>query len=134
MTNAITYCKVKLSKWVLIATIFLSVFAFSGYTGNPQARQQKTIPTELVFCQKSKTPKHTYLFIKAVTSTLNYKVSKQIKEYESVFLYAYNRLAKVKYDNLSAKAFLFWPAYRFTQVKTIPRSSNEDIFFSNLRG
>ena len=134
MTNVITYCKVKLSKWVFIATFFLSVFAFSGYTGNPQARQQKTIPTELVFCQKNKTPKRTYLFIKAVTPSLHYKVSKQINEYESVFLSAYNRLAKVKYDNLSAKAFLIRPAHRFTQVKTIPQSSNEDIFFSNLRG
>lgn len=60
--------KSKLSKWLLTATLFLSVFSFSGYVGQNQSRQSVIKQTELVVAFTSKINKPTISYKKALST------------------------------------------------------------------
>jgi len=128
MTNTrYTYHKDKLTKWLLTVTMFFSIFTFSGYAGDSQSRQQQPTQTEIVI-SNHKTWKRTIPFKKAFEriSCNDFLVS-NCKNWTNT-LFTYNILTKVKLDSISRQFCSHKPAGHFLQVKTIPQSSDEDIF------
>ncbi|MGK7392484.1 MAG: hypothetical protein ACNS60_19170 [Candidatus Cyclobacteriaceae bacterium M2_1C_046] len=129
MTNTLfIYDKDKLTKWLLTVALFFSIFTFSGYAGYSQSRQQQATQTELVISNNHKTCKRTISFKKAfeLTSCNDFLIS-TYKNWTNT-LFTYNILTKVKLDSISKQFCSYKSADRFPQVKTIPKSSDEDIF------
>jgi hypothetical protein len=120
--------KDKLTKWLFTVTLLFSIFTFSGYAGNSQSRQLETNQTELVVSNYSKICKRAVSYKKGVElSHLISPLSNSDKNWINV-LFTYNILAKVKLDNISRQFYYYVPTNHFLQVKTIPQSSDEDIF------
>ena len=129
MTNAqFTYPKDKLAKWLLKVTLFLSVFAFSGYGGNDQSRCQQAIQTELVSSNTHTPCKRTIPYKKAGgLIPCNDCFKGPYKNWTNA-LFNFNILTKVKLNNISRR-FCFHKSVRcFLQPKTIPQNSDADIF------
>ena len=129
MTNArYTYHKDKLTKWLLTVTLFFSIFTFSGYVGNSQSRQQQATQTELVISNNHKTCKRTISYKKAfVLNGFSEPFNCLYKNWTNT-LFTYNILIKVNLDTISRQFYSHNPTDRFLQKKTIPQSSDEDIF------
>jgi len=122
------YYKDRLTKWLLTVTLLFSIFTFSGYAGNSQSRQQETTQTELVVSNNHKICKQAISYKKGLElisfiSPLNSSDKNWINS-----LITYNILTKVKLDNISRQFHSHKSADHFLQVKTIPQSSDEDIF------
>jgi hypothetical protein len=128
MTNAqFTYHKGKLTKWLLAATLFFSIFTFSGYDGNYQSRYQQTTLTELVISNNHEACKRIISFEKAfgLITYIDFLTS-PYKNWTNT-LFTYNILTKVKINSLSRQFYSHKSADCSLQVKTIPQSSDEDI-------
>jgi hypothetical protein len=123
-----TYHKIKLTNWLLTVTLFFSFFTFSGYAGNFQSIQQKPTQTELVISNKRKSCKQVISYRKAFGLLIdNEFLISPYKNWTNA-LYAYNILTKVKFDFISKQFNFLTFVDRFLQIKTIPQSSDEDIF------
>lgn len=133
ITARYIYHKNKLTNWLLAATLFLSVFNASGYVGSYSAKQQQATQTELVIPNDlCKTFKRTASFKKAFVTKHFYTPIHGLHNRADA-LFAYNVLNKVKLDRLSMQPELCSPASRFMPVKTIPQSSDEDLFIAFIR-
>jgi len=123
----LTY-KDKLTKWLLTITLLFSVFTFSGYASNSQSRQQQATQTELVISNNHKTCKRVISYKKyfELISYNDFLISTYISWANTLF--TYNILTKVKLDSISKQFYSYKSTGRFLQVKTIPKSSDEDIF------
>lgn len=129
MTNArYTDFKSKLTQWLLRVTLIFAIFTVSGYAGNSEPIQQKGVQTELVISGNYKASKRTISYIKAfkliryndqLTSTCNSWINT---------LFTYNILTEVKFNSISRQFYSHRSASRFLPVKTIPQSTDEDIF------
>jgi hypothetical protein len=131
MTNAqFTYHKDKLTKCLLAAALLFSVFTFSGYDGNCQSSYKQTAKTELIFSNNCKTCKRTISYKKAFELIpYNDFLISPFKNRTNT-LFAYKILTKVKLDSISRRFYSHKSADCFLQVKTIPQSSDEDIFIT----
>lgn len=128
MNTQFTYQKDKLKKWLLTVTLLFSIFTFSGYASNHQSREQHTTQTELVISSNHKTCKQTVSYKKAfdLTSSNDFLINPYKSRTNTLF--TYNILTKVKFDSLSRQFYSHKSTTPFLQVKTIPQSSDEDIF------
>lgn len=133
MPKQLTYHKDKLSKLLLAVALFFSLFSLSGYAGNSQLQQEKTIQTELVFSTKCKIARRTVSYKKSIgfTYTLLSFLNKDIAS-EINALLAYNSLVKVHFDAVSKQFYFITPGCHFLSLKTIPQNSKEDVFSSVL--
>ena len=128
MNTQFTYQKDKLKKWLLTVTLLFSIFTFSGYASNQQSREQHTTQTELVISSNHKTCKRTVSYKKAfdLTSSSDFLIN-PYKSWTNA-LFTHKIITKVKLDSLSRQFYSHKSAAQFLQVKTIPQSSDEDIF------
>ena len=124
-----TYKKSTLTKIFFALTFLISLPFYSGYAGYSGFPPQQKAKTELVVSHKVKTPD----WIKSSYKKVNQKtLTKALpsKNYETGFLFAYNKLTEVKFDNLSRKHSLIKSPGIFFRAKTIPHSSKENDFNS----
>jgi hypothetical protein len=127
ISNLFAYYKHKLPNWLLTAGIFLGLFIFPGYTGNPLITRQQPTQTELVFSNNCKIAKRTIAYNRTLTSACKNKTFNNTRKYEAIALLTSNRLIKVKLDNIFKLFYSGKIACWFIQIKRIPQSSNEDL-------
>lgn len=129
MTNTQnTYQKSKLTKWLLTITLFFSVFTFSGYVGSYQSIKHQAIQTERLISNKYKTCKRTISYKKAFDFTSCNNILLSTYKNWANTLFTYNTLTKVKFESISRQFYSHKFIGHFLQVKTIPKSSDEDVF------
>jgi hypothetical protein len=124
------YCKNKLSRWLLTVTMLLSVFAFSGYNTNTTLLNNKKPQTELIRSTKATTNKITVAFKKTITAYHRHIFINYFNNHATGLLLIYNKLIKVKFDNILKLYQSIDQADKFIQLKNIPRNSSKDIFIS----
>lgn len=129
LTSGKILFKTKLNKWLLAATVFLSVFSFSGYAGQTQTRQEALNQTELFVAVTSKTNKPTISYKKALASF--FSLSNSIS-FDPKSILLFNRLTKIKFDNLSKQDFIVFCSSRHFHCKIIPQSQDEDYLISHI--
>lgn len=117
------------SKWRLTATLCLSIFAFSGYSAEPQPGQFQATKTELVLSTNPNSKRIAcYLSLLRATHQLVAHDFNVPDLDSAVLLYA--RLIKTALDCLTKHFLSFDPVARFHPRKTIPQSTDEDSFNS----
>lgn len=121
--------KTKLNKWLLTATLFLSIFSFSGYVGQTQSRQVTIKQAELFVTVTSKTNKPTISFKKALASFFN--LSNSIS-FDQKNILQFNGLTKIKFDYLSKQGFIVFCSGRHFQSRIIPQSQDEEYLISHI--
>jgi hypothetical protein len=123
-----TYHKIKLTNWLLTVTLFFSFFTFSGYGCNFQSIQQKPTQTELLISNMRKSCKQVISYRKAFGLLIdNEFLISPYKNWKNI-LHGYNLLTKVKFDSILKQFNFLKFVDHFLQIKTIPQSSDEDIF------
>lgn len=137
MTHSqLIYRKNTFSKWLLSATLILSLFAFSGYATEPQPRQSQAAKTELVLCHghpfgtthfNSKRISCYRLLINAIDQRS--AIGFYEPELDNAVL-QHARLIKTSLNSLTKHFLSFNPVARFHPLKTIPQSTDEDSFNS----
>jgi hypothetical protein len=124
MTKRNIKVKSLLAKWLLISTLFVGIFGFSGSAGQSSFQQQKT-QTEFLFSNN----------VRSGGRFANYKLSAVYSRsalatvgvvHRNAIL-TYGRLLKVRFDLLSRQPVFVSTCCLFRHVKTIPQSSGEDI-------
>ena len=131
MTKTLTkYCKSKLSKWLLTGAMLLSVFAFSGYYNNSTLLNNVKAQTELVYSTKTKNKKFAVFFKKVIYPSDKHIFLNYFSNHLTTLLLTYNKLIKVKFDNISKQYKSIDQADKFVQLKNIPSNSSKDIFIS----
>jgi hypothetical protein len=127
-SNRPTYYKGKLTKWLLTVTLFFSIFTFTGYAGHSQPGRQQATQTERVLSNHHKTCKRTISYKKAFApSSCNDFIISPYKNWTNT-LFTYHLLTKVAFGSMSMRFLSQKPARHFLREKTIPQSSDEDIF------
>ena len=121
--------KTKLNKWLLTAIVLLSVFSFSGYSGQSQTRQAALKQTELFVTVTSKTNKPTICYKKALASF--FSLSNSIS-FDPNSILLFNGLTKIKFDNLSKQDFIVFCSGGHFQSKIIPQSQDEECLISHI--
>ncbi len=129
LTSGKILFKTKLNKWLLTAIVFLSVFSFSGYSGQSQTRQAALKQTELFVTVTSKTNKPTISYKKALASF--FSLSNSIS-FDPNSILLFNGLTKIKFDNLSKQDFIVFCSGRHFQSKIIPQSQDEECLISHI--
>ena len=124
------YCKNKLSRWLLTVTMLLSVFAFSGYSNNSTLLNNKKAQTELVCSTKTKHKKFIVAFKKIISTSHRPTFLNYFSNHSATLLLTYNKLIKVKFDNILKVYRSIDQADKFVQLKNIPSNSSKDIFIS----
>ena len=123
-SSQFTYHKDKLSKSLLAVTIFLSCFAFTGYSGTSKFQQQKAGQTEIIYSPDSGITKHIFLYKKLFetkTCILNPTRNNFLRT-----LLIYNKLIKLRISHISKTFYSLDISVCYIQRKTIPQSSSED--------
>jgi sensor histidine kinase YesM len=129
LTSGKILFKTKLNKWLLTAIVFLSVFSFSGYSGQSQTRQAALKQTELFVVVTSKTNKPTISYKKALASF--FSLSSSIS-FDQKSILQFNGLTKTKFDYLSKQGFIVFCSGRHFQSKIIPQSQDEEFLISHI--
>ena len=129
MPQQTRYQKHSLTK-IIFALAFLISLSFSpGYVNYVNNLARQKTKTELVVSYKAKTPKWIKSLYKKVNAKTFTKSPASIK-YELVLLQAYNKLTKIKFDNLKQHSPLIKSPGCFYPLKTVPQSSKENDFIS----
>lgn len=123
LTSRKILLKGRLSKWLLTTTLFLSIFSFSGYTGQNQLRHVVIKQTELFVTLNSKSNKSTISYQKALSS---YFSSSNSISFDAKSILQFDRLNKIKFDYLSKQGFIVFCPGRHFQSKIIPQSQDEE--------
>jgi hypothetical protein len=128
MINAeYTYPKDKLTKWMLTISLFFSILSFSTYDGYSHTNQQQTTKTELVISSKGNICKWTVSYKSTIgLINTNSLLIWTIKNWSNT-LSAYSIITKVRFDSISRQFCMNRSATRFIQIKTIPKSSEEEL-------
>ena len=121
-----------IAAWLLKVTLFVSLFAFSGYTANNQ-QQQQTTKTELVVSGNA-TSKQTVSYKRALKLCYKNKITSQLCSRE-IYRSLYHYAARIKtiLDNTVNEVLSFEKPNIFFKIKHTPHFSDEDIF-NSLRG
>lgn len=127
MIETLRHIKENLPKYLLVVSLLFSSIAFSGYTGHSGWSEEHTEQAEL---SKAKSqPVHqviswekVFLYFAVPVQRLVFVSTKETHHF------AFDRLIKVRLSACQKEvdSFLFTPC--FTQVKTIPSASDEDVF------
>lgn len=127
-----TYHKDKLTKWLLMVTLFFSIFTFSGYSNNSQSKQKLVTQSELLLSNNHKTGKRTISYKKAFELIrFNSYLNRHYTSWTNA-LFSYNLLTKIKLFNILKQFYLYKFTHPYQQVKTIPQSSDESILGLNI--
>ena len=118
------YHKDKLSRSFLVVTVFLICFALTGYAATSKFQQQKNGQTEITFSPNSRVSKHTILY-KKLFNTKACTLNSTCNNFLTTLL-IYNRLVKLRINNISKTFCRLNIPVCFIQCKTIPQSSSED--------
>jgi hypothetical protein len=111
-----------------MVTLLFSVFTFSGYSGNSQSKLKPDTQSELLLSNNQKTGKRTISYKKAFELTRVYSnCNSHCTNWTNAQL-IYNLQIKIKLNSISGQFYLYKFTLPFQQVKTIPQSSDEDIF------
>ena len=110
--------------------MLLSVFAFSGYNNNSTRLNKAKVQTELVCSTKTKNKKFAVLFKKVIYSSARHTFLSYFSTHLTTLLLTYNKLIKVKFDNISNQYKSIDQAHKFVQLKNIPSNSSKNIFIS----
>ena len=122
----------KVSTWLLTVTLFLGLFAFSGYTGNSFSSGKEVRTTELVASINSNA-KRAASYARAF-ARFHQNTGCGFCPYEFELLVCFhNRLSKTRTDHHSKQVSDRQESVRFFQRKTFPQNSDEDLFIS-IRG
>ena len=126
------HCHHKVSTWLLTVTLFLGLFAFTGYTRNTFAREKQGRTTELVESIKTKAKRAASYARAFAEFHKNNRCDFHQSEFDLLTCF-HNRLftTRIK-ENSRCVSFLRKPA-RFFQRKTLPQNTDEDMFIS-IRG
>lgn len=127
MKTQLRFPKSKLSNFLLAASLFFTVFTFSGYVSNSKSQEQQTTKTELVFSHNYKTSKRIISYKKCIAIPSQYSSLNETREYEKQALSVHDKLTKVKFDANSIKLYSFKPAVLFFQLKIIPQNSTTEF-------
>ncbi len=129
MNTLVRYCKNKLPECVLIVILFFSILSFAGYTSHSQSKNQQTTQTELVHSGNYITRKRAISYKKAFEGKASNDVLiNPCTKWTNALLLSYNQHIKVKLNNSSRQSNSYKTATYFLPLKTIPQSSDEDIF------
>ena len=129
MLQQTTYQKHSLTKLFFALAFLISPYFTPGYVNYTTAFLQQKAKTEVVVSYKAKIPN----WIKSFHKKSNPKsITKPpaLKNYSADFLLAFNKLTKVRFDNLKQHSFLIKSPGCFYPLKTVPQSSNENDFIS----
>ena len=110
--------------------MLLSVFAFSGYNNNSTRLNNAKAQTELICSTKTKNKKFTVLFKKVIFTSGRHIFLNYSRNHSTTLLLTYNKLIKVKFDNISKQYKSIDQADIFFHLKNIPSNSSKDIFIS----
>ena len=110
--------------------MLLSVFAFSGYSYNSTLLNNTKVQTELICSNKTKSKKFTVLFKKDVRLSDGHAFLNYSRIHSTALLLIYNKLIKVKFDNIAKQYKSVDQADKFVHLKNIPSNSRKDIFIS----
>lgn len=129
MPQKTTYQKNSLAKIIFALTFLISLSFFPGYVNHINNSARQKTKTALVVSYKAKIPKWIKSLYKKVNAKTFTKSPASIK-YELVLLRAYNKLTKIKFDNLKQHSPLIKSPGCFYPFKTVPQSSKENDFIS----
>ena len=130
MLHLKTALKVKATNLLVIITLLLSVFSFSGYSSQA-AKLQQTTQTELQFSSHSKAKKTTIPFGRCFAFREYPQLILQ-KPYQDLFLFHYNTINKVKFDFCAVVFQKIRTAHRLYPIKTIPQDFKDRSFSSQI--
>jgi len=125
-----TYHTHRSSKWLLVITLLLSAFAFTGYTGNTTPHLKQAVQIESIFVNNPISAKKSVSYNYSGKSTIHTTHFSLVHQYRINALLTFNRLVKIKLACLSTLVSSFEPPHRFIQAKTFPSDSGEDTHTS----
>jgi hypothetical protein len=122
----------KVSTWLLTVTLFLGLFAFSGYSGYSYSREKEAPKTELVDSIRANVKRAaSYSRVSAQFHEGNARCD--FRPYETLILAFHNQLFRTRINYQSQQAFCPQQFIRSFQRKTFPENSTEDLSIS-IRG
>jgi len=117
--------KALMAKWLLITTLVVCLFATFGPAGQSVLQPQK-VRTELVFSNSAKFVNRAIAYqIRAAYADIQYIYNNNLLHAHN--LLAYDRLSKVKFNQLLRQAVCLKTDQRFLHLKIIPQNSEEDL-------
>ena len=123
------YRKDKFLKLLLTATVLCSIFASLPSIDNCKHHQQNT-QTELVYVFTKNPLAKTITFKNVNTPATKSKAITNFYTHQTTSLLNYNRNMLIKLLSISTQHIEFKNTLYFVQLKTIPKSSDEDNFIS----
>ena len=128
-SGLLTYRKDRLSKWLFTLTVLCSIFALLPSINHSKFQQEKT-QTELVCSSAVNTLSKTVPYHNITESVDNNKKINPFLINQTASLVHYNKNIIVKLLCISAHFFEYKNTSNFIQLKTIPKSSDEENFIS----
>jgi len=126
-----THHQNKLSRGLLMVTLFLGLFAFSATYSTNTVSQEKQVPkTELVVSIKAN-GKGAASYSKASAQFVQSPIRCDFWQPETLTLRFHHQLFKAKADYPSRQAHCPQQGARFFQRKTFPQNSTDDLSISN---
>jgi len=126
-----THHQNKLSRGLLIVTLFLGLFTFSASYSTNTVSQEKQVPkTELVVSIKAN-GNGAASYSKDSVQFVQSPIRCDYCQPETLVLRFHNQLFKTKIDYPSRQAHCPQQSARFFQRKTFPQNSNKDLSISN---
>ena len=127
LIEILRHIKENLPKYLLVVSLLFSSIAFSGYTGHSRWSEERTEQAEI---SKAKSePVHQVVSWEKVFFYFAVPVQRlvfvSIKETRR---FAFDRLVKVRLFACQKEVDSFFKTPYFTEVKTIPSASDEDVF------
>jgi len=130
MLTTKTHTNNRQSRWLLSLAILCSIFSFAGYLHYTPPLQQPT-QTELLLSQEGQDTKAAVYFCQTIEKSKVEKTSFLQPVYLNSQL-SYNRLTEIQFKAFSQPLVFNKAVDRFFPIKTIPQSSDEDLFISYI--
>lgn len=122
----LNYIKNHFQFWVLRVTLFLSVFAFTGYNAKAELPISKSSQSELLLSKK-KASKNIISLKKAISHLATVFVFSQQEKFQKVDLKNHQQYLMVKLKAVFQKFIAFKKPIFFFQKRNYPTSSNLDF-------
>ena len=127
-----THHQNKLSMGLLAVTLFLGLFAFSGYSTKTGSQEKQVPKTELVVSVKAN-GKRTASYSKASAQFVQSPIRCDFCQPETLILRFHNHLFKTRLDYPLRQAYCPQQGAQVFQRKTFPQNSTDDFSIS-IRG
>jgi hypothetical protein len=127
LIEILRHIKENLPKYLLVVSLLFSSIAFSGYTGHSKWSEERTEQAEISRAKSE--PVHqvvswekVFFYVAAPVQCLAFVSTKETRRF------AFDRLVKVRLFACEKEVDSFVKMPCFTEVKTIPSASDEDVF------